>query len=145
QILYNSQTLPVYTYMVPEGEYPTLPNTNKSKYKNCICSLHGFDGAHYYTYKFSFDSSDEETYENATIPAALISPKELETKLNHEKDIELSRQIFNITGGKIIIQGTTLFELYPDLFDENGNRRYADPALYPFYATEEATPETPAQ
>ena len=131
--------------MVPEGEYPTLPNSTKSKYKNCICSLHGIDGAHYYSAKFSLGNTDDETYEGASLPAALISPKDLETKLNHEKDVELSRQIFNITGGKIIVEGTTLNELYPDLFDESGQRKYSDPALYPFYSTGEADPSTPAQ
>ena len=142
QILYNSQSLPVYTYMVPEGEYPTLSNTTKSSYKNCLCSAHGFDGAHYYTYKFSLGNSDEETYENAAVPAALITPKELEDKLNHERDIELSRQIYTITEGTVIIEGTTLFELFPDLFNEDDTRKYDDPSLYPGY-TPEVDPSTP--
>lgn len=145
QILYNSQTLPVYTYMVPEGEYPTLPNSTKSKYKNCICSLHGIDGAHYYTAKFSLDDSDDETYEGASMPVALLTPKELEDKLNHEMDLEISRQIYNITDGSIILSGTTLFELYPDLFTEEGTPRYSDPSLYPSFFYPNSNTETPTE
>lgn len=116
QILYNSQTLPVYSYMVPEGEYPTLSNNSKSKYKNCICSVHGYQGAHYYMYKFSSGDTDAELYENVSAPENIPTPKELEKIQQHQTDVELSRQIYNITGGSVIIEGTDLSELFPDLY-----------------------------
>ncbi|MBQ6052445.1 MAG: transglycosylase domain-containing protein [Clostridia bacterium] len=116
QILYYSQTLPVYSYMVPEGEYPTLSNVSKSSYKNCICSVHGYPGAHYYMYKFSSGDTDEEIYENVTVPDNILTPKELEKIQQHETDVELSRQIYNITGGAVIVDGTEMYELFPDLF-----------------------------
>ena len=116
QRLYYSSVLPVYSYMVPEGEYPTLSNVSKSTYKNCICSVHGYPGAHYYTYKFSSGDTDEEIYEDSETPAAILTPKELEKVLSHQIDVELSRQIYNITGGANIVAGTELYELFPEMF-----------------------------
>lgn len=60
-VLYNSQILPVYTYMVPEGEYPSLPVTQKKRYANCICHLHAHEGEnnHYYTYNFLTQAEKE--------------------------------------------------------------------------------------
>ena len=40
QVLYNDNVLPVYTYMVPEGMYPTISNESKKRYANCLCSAH---------------------------------------------------------------------------------------------------------
>lgn len=59
-ILFNDGEYPVYTYMLPEGEYPSLPTYNKSRYRNCLCSAHTPSAIpHYYTYKFSGSISDE--------------------------------------------------------------------------------------
>jgi hypothetical protein len=40
----------------------------------------------------------------------------LEKIQQHQTDVELSRQIYNITGGSVIIEGTDLSELFPDLY-----------------------------
>ena len=40
QILYNDPVLPVYSNMLPEGEYPTLPNSSKKRYANTLCRTH---------------------------------------------------------------------------------------------------------
>ena len=77
-ILYNSQRLPVYTYMVPEGEYPTLPTTAKNYYANCICHVHAKEGInHYYTYSL-LPQDEKNTIVlkelSLTLPDALIDP-----------------------------------------------------------------------
>jgi len=120
QILYCSSVLPVYTYMVPDGEYPTIPEESKSKYKNCICSVHGTQGSHYYTHKFTYGTTDSETYEDANVPASVLTPKELSDILKHETEVEISYQIYEITEGAYYLDGTSLHELFPDLYNEDG-------------------------
>lgn len=74
-ILYNDQKWPVYTYMVPEGEYPTLNTESKKRYANCICSAHATEGINHY-YTFSLLSETEQ----ATILASekgMILPDDL--------------------------------------------------------------------
>ncbi len=52
QILYNDSRLPVYNYLVPEGEYASLSRYNKSRYANTLCSAHTPSSSpHPYTYK----------------------------------------------------------------------------------------------
>ena len=54
QILYKDNTLPVYTYTIPEGYLPALSTKSKSKYANTLCSTHTSSASpHYYTYKFT--------------------------------------------------------------------------------------------
>ncbi len=82
-ILYNSQRLPVYSYMVPEGEYPCLPTTSKSKYVNCICSVHATTGInHYYTYN-TLTAAEKialaQRESLMTLPEDLIDPETLYT------------------------------------------------------------------
>ena len=82
-ILYNSQKLPVYSYMVPEGEYPCLPTTSKSKYVNCICSVHATTGInHYYTYNTLTAAEKIALAQREalmTLPDDLIDPQTLYT------------------------------------------------------------------
>lgn len=59
-ILFNDPDYPVYTYMLPEGEYPSIPSYGKTRYRNCLCSVHTPSAVpHYYTYKFSGSICDE--------------------------------------------------------------------------------------
>ena len=95
QILYNSTLLPVYTYMIPEGEYPCLSESVKSRYANCLCQVHTpSETPHPYTYKFthSDDSSDDET---TVFPEELLTPDELEQKVLDDQLLEVAIQVYD--------------------------------------------------
>lgn len=54
QILYKDSVLPVYSYTIPEGYYPAISTSRKSRYANTLCSVHqASDNPHYYSYKFT--------------------------------------------------------------------------------------------
>ncbi|MBQ6809083.1 MAG: penicillin-binding protein [Clostridia bacterium] len=103
QILYNSSVLPAYTYMIPEGEYPCLPQTSKSKYANCICQTHTASATpHYYTYKFTH-TDDSSRIEDIIFPEDLITPEELETQRLEEQFLEVAIQVYDLT--QTLIEG----------------------------------------
>ncbi|MBQ2881518.1 MAG: hypothetical protein IJE40_04560, partial [Clostridia bacterium] len=95
QILYNSNLLPVYTYMIPEGEYPCLSNSVKSKYRNCLCQTHAPSATpHPYTYKFTNPSgSTEEQF--PVFPEDLMPPDELEQLRLDEQFLEVAIQVYD--------------------------------------------------
>lgn len=120
-VLYNSQFLPVYTYMLPEGQYPTITSTKKKKYKNCICSAHASVGInHYYTYKFLTSQVDDDVDILDLEELKLPEPTELYTELEQKQNIEISAQLYQKTEGKYRLEGVSMHDMYPDKYDEAG-------------------------
>ena len=96
QILYNSTLLPVYTYMIPEGEYPCLSNSVKSKYRNCLCQTHVPSATpHPYTYKFTNPMGNTGTEESPVFPEDLLTPEELEQLHLDEQFLEVAIQVYD--------------------------------------------------
>ena len=94
QILYNSTVLPVYTYMIPEGEYPCLSSTSKAKYRNCLCQTHTpSETPHPYTYKFT--NSTGEVGDETVIPEDLLTPEELDEKISDDQFLEVAIQVYD--------------------------------------------------
>ncbi len=87
QILYNDSILPVYSYTIPEGYYPALSTRSKSRYANCLCTVHTpSSNPHYYTYKFTDEyanggSNDAASAEDIA-SSKLLSPTEVERLYN---------------------------------------------------------------
>ena len=95
QVLYNSSILPVYTYMIPEGQYPCLPQTTKSKYANCLCQTHTPpEVPHQYMYRFTSEWTPS-TGEDVQFPEALITPEELEQQRLDEQFLEVAIQVYD--------------------------------------------------
>ncbi len=117
QVLYNDSLLPVYTYMLPEGEYPTLSNRKKARYTNCLCSTHAAgEMPHPYTFKFlSYDQQVDIT-EGQAKPAGLLSPSELLQQQDLDKRISIARQIYEETGE--LTEGITMEMMYPQMLEE---------------------------
>lgn len=93
QILYNSSILPAYTYMIPEGEYPCLPQTEKSKYANCICQTHTpSETPHPYMYKFTHEAEEEE---DIVYPEPLLTPDELTQEQLDDQFLEVAIQVYD--------------------------------------------------
>ncbi len=96
QILYNSTLLPVYTYMIPEGEYPCLSNSVKSKYRNCLCQTHTPSSTpHPYTYKFTNPTGDTSGEQIPVFPEDLMTPDELEQLRLDEQFLEVAIQVYD--------------------------------------------------
>lgn len=95
QVLYNSAVLPAYTYMIPEGQYPCLPQTTKSKYANCLCQTHTpLEVPHQYMYRFT-GNWVPSTGEDVQFPEALITPEELEQQRLDEQFLEVAIQVYD--------------------------------------------------
>lgn len=120
QILYNSNLLPVYTYMLPEGEYPTLSSSKKTRYRNCLCSTHAAsENPHPYTYKFLSFWEIGDVTEGLAKPAALLTPSELLAKQQLDKEIETARLLYEQTGQ--LTEGITMEMMYPHLASGEAN------------------------
>ena len=75
-ILYQSDILPVYSYMIPEGQYPSLPQSSKSVYANCVCHVHATGSVvHYYGY--TGGGADDQSQVPAEMPQ-LLSPSRVQ-------------------------------------------------------------------
>ena len=117
QVLYNDSLLPVYTYMLPEGEYPTLSNRKKARYTNCLCSTHAAgEMPHPYTFKFLFYDQQVDITEGQAKPAGLLSPSELLQQQDLDKRISIARQIYEETGE--LTEGITMEMMYPQMLEE---------------------------
>ncbi|MBE6891083.1 MAG: hypothetical protein E7481_03540 [Ruminococcaceae bacterium] len=93
QILYNSSILPAYTYMIPEGEYPCLPQTVKNKYANCICQTHTpSETPRPYMYKFTLTPEDDS---DIIYPEPLMTPDELTQLRLDEQFLEVAIQVYD--------------------------------------------------
>ncbi len=94
QILYNSTILPVYTYMIPEGEYPCLPQTEKSKYANCLCQTHT-PSATPHPYMSKFTNTEPEDDSEIIYPEPLMTPDELNQLRLDEQFLEVAIQVYD--------------------------------------------------
>ncbi len=94
QILYNSAILPVYTYMIPEGEYPCLSESVKSKYANCLCQTHvPNETPHPYMYRFTHAVEDED--DDIVYPEPLLTPDELTQIQLDDQFLEVAIQVYD--------------------------------------------------
>lgn len=122
QVLYNSSELPVYTYMIPEGEYPCLPQSVKSSYANCLCQLHAApETAYPYMHKFTTDGSSSSG-EDVQTPEDLLTPDELDRKNEQEQFVEVAIQVYDQK--KEILEGLDsdgFVELAKHVYDTDGS------------------------
>lgn len=87
QVLYKDSQLPVYSYTIPEGYYPALSTSSKSRYANCLCSVHAAsENPHYYTYKFTEEYANGGSGDKASpsdiAASRLLSPAEVSKLYN---------------------------------------------------------------
>lgn len=87
QVLYKDSQLPVYSYTIPEGYYPALSTSSKSRYANCLCSVHAAsENPHYYTYKFTEEYANGGSGDKASpsdiAASRLLSPSEVSKLYN---------------------------------------------------------------